>query len=84
MRCPKCEITTEVFCRIENRDKQRCACGTRMERIVSAPAIKPDDCDWSCENNGKGRYNPQTRMHHRTRRDVVEEAKRRNWDYSFG
>lgn len=42
--------------------------------------IKPDLNDFSSENGGRGRYNPQTKMYHKNVREVIDEGKRRGWD----
>ncbi len=85
--CNSCGNVDEHLVRYEDRDKRKLCtkCGSKAHRVwLRAPAVKGDDCDWSSMNNGKGMFNRQTNMYHKNRTSVVEEAKKRNWDYSFG
>lgn len=84
--CSKCPRIHEAFVAYEQRDDPiPCPnCGKPSRRVwLKAPMGKGDDCDWSSENNGKGRYNPQTCMYHKDRNAVIEEAKKRGWEYSI-
>lgn len=83
--CPSCMSETEVTCAIKDRDIQRCPCGGILMRIIKTPPlVKNDDEDFSNENSGRGRYNPQTKMWHRDVRSVIDEGKRRGWEASRG
>lgn len=84
-RCQDCGCTFEVYASIAERDiGEDCPdCGSsKVRREVSAPAIRPDADDFSQENNGKGRFNPQVGKHFRHVNDVKEYARREGYDYS--
>jgi len=53
-----------------------------VRREVTAPAVRMDADDFSQENNGKGRFNPQVGKHFRHVNDVKEYARREGYDYS--
>jgi hypothetical protein len=85
--CQSCGNVDEHMVNYEDRDKPMfCTkCGKRTHRTwLRAPAVRGDQLDWSNMNKGKGMWNRQTNMYHKNRASVVEEAKKRNWDYSFG
>lgn len=86
-QCRKCLNVHERFVSYEDRDKP-CACpdcrGALSRVWLTAPSVKGDDCDWSNENNGRGRLNPQTRMYHKNVQSVIDEGKRRGWEASRG
>jgi putative FmdB family regulatory protein len=34
-KCPECHKTCEILCPVDERDKQVCDCGTKLERLIS-------------------------------------------------
>lgn len=86
-QCHSCLHTVERSVAYEDRDASIICprCRKLMKRAwLRAPSVKGDDCDWSSENNGRGRFNPQTRMYHRNVQSVIDEGKRRGWTASRG
>jgi putative FmdB family regulatory protein len=84
-RCQDCGCTFEVYASIAERDDgEDCPdCGSgKVRRQVCAPAVKADLDDFSSENNGKGRFNPQVGKHFRHVNDVKEYARKTGYDYS--
>ena len=51
---------------------------------LKAPGMFSDACDWSGENNGKGRRNPQLNKHFKNRNALIDEAKKQGYDYTLG
>ena len=46
LRCPTCDKQQEVFCRIDERDKQRCICGAILSVLISTPNYIPFHGGW--------------------------------------
>lgn len=85
-RCQDCGCMFDVYASIAERDKGEdcpdCESG-KVRREVAAPAIRPESLDdFSSENNGKGRFNPQIGKYVRHVNDVKEYARREGYDYS--
>lgn len=60
----------------QRNDPAECPrCHARMERAVTMPHIRPDADDFSSENGGKGRYNPQLKQHVTSVNHAIEVAK---------
>jgi hypothetical protein len=79
-RCPSCDTERDVNkpMRFAGRTERCKECDTRLERdyLRETPAVVPDSQDWSAENGGKGRRNPQLdpdkgRDHFRSRKEMV-------------
>lgn len=85
-RCQACGCSFDVYNTINNRDNgDDCPdCGSsKVRREVTAPAIRPESLDdFSSENGGKGRYNPQMKQYVRHVNDVKDYARKNGYNYS--
>lgn len=84
-RCQACGCSFDVYNTINDRENgEDCPdCGSnKVRREVTAPAIKCDLDDFSSENGGKGRYNPQLQKHFRHVNDIKDHARKTGYDYS--
>lgn len=58
----------------------KCLCGAQAVKVIlTAPAIAPDQDDFSRENAGRGRYNPQLRTYTKSTQDTIDQGKARGW-----
>jgi len=80
--CLACNHKTELLHSMADCDKRhRCPkCGVAMGRYLTAcPTMRGDLNDFSTENGGKGRWNPQLREHVTSVNDAVSRGKARGW-----
>jgi hypothetical protein len=88
--CPKCDVHCDVSKTMRNAGRtERCPeCRSRMERDYSSEkkfgVVDPDD--WSRDNGGRGRRNPQLdaesgdQTYFRSKREMVSYLKGRHTD----
>lgn len=84
-RCQACGCSFDLYNTINDRDEgEDCPdCGSaKVRREVTAAAVRPDADDFSHENGGAGRYNPQIKKYVRHVNDVKDYAKRTGYSYS--
>lgn len=79
--CKTCgEVYEEIFSMSAYPKRIKCLCGAMADKVVlTAPSIAPDQNDFSQENNGRGRYNPQLRTFVKSKQDTIDKGKARGW-----
>lgn len=80
--CPDCGAAHDrVYAMADVPKRIRCdRCGAwAIKAILTAPSIRPDLNDFSQENGGKGRWNPQLRTYTKSRQDTIDQGRRRGW-----
>lgn len=83
--CRSCGAQFDAYSTIADRDSGECPdCGSKkVQRLISMPSIRPESLDdFSSENGGKGRYNPQVQKYFRHVNDVKDYARKTGYDYS--
>lgn len=85
--CKKCDHAFDYLSEMKFRDVvplcPMCA-GKAIRVILTAPATHGDANDFSKENNGRGRFNPQLREHVTSVADAEEKGRKRGWGMTRG
>lgn len=82
-KCQTCSFEGDYIATIANRNKvPRCdKCRGRCIKTISTPpAMYGDMNDFSLENHGKGRWNPQLKAHVTSVADAKAKAAKRGWE----
>lgn len=79
--CPRCHHVAEQRHSMHETPKIPCPlCKERMTRVILQAPHMFMDTDWSRENGGRGRFNPQLSAHVKGVADTIEQGKRRGME----
>lgn len=78
--CAHCGLNFEHTTMMSKFTRKRlCACGRFANAVISAPAVRGDLNDFSTENGGKGRWNPQLNTYVTSVNDAINKGRAKGW-----